>query len=87
MRPPGWHSANGLDVDLVSDGHAPATAGDPDAGLTAEPVVAHHNTVLRHAIHPGKRLRLVAAAEVFTNQGPARSEHLSSIEDPVAGCC
>ena len=54
-----------LNVILVSDSHAPRADGDPDAGLTPEQVIAHHNAVLKHAIHPGGQLHVVPAAEVF----------------------
>ncbi|MEV0678535.1 isochorismatase family cysteine hydrolase [Actinosynnema sp. NPDC050436] len=53
-----------LDVVLVSDGHAPAATGDPEAGLTAEQVIAHHNRVLGQAVHPGGTLVLRTADEV-----------------------
>ena len=57
--------SHGLDVVLVSDGHAPAATGDPHAGLTPAQIVDHHNWVLSHAIRPGGWLRLAAAADVF----------------------
>jgi nicotinamidase-related amidase len=57
--------SHGLNVVLVSDGHAPRADGDPDAGLTPQQVIDHHNAVLNNAIHPGGRLRLSPAAEVF----------------------
>ncbi len=60
--------SHNLNVILVSDGHAPGADGDPDAGLTPEQVIAHHNAVLSNAIHPGGHLRVVPAAEVFPNQ-------------------
>ncbi|MEU4448766.1 isochorismatase family cysteine hydrolase [Actinosynnema sp. NPDC023926] len=56
--------SHGLDVVLVSDGHAPAADGDPAAGLTAEQVVDRHNRILSTAIHPGGTLRLRAASDV-----------------------
>lgn len=56
--------SHGLDVVLVSDGHAPAADGDPEAGLTAEQVIDRHNRILTRAIHPGGELRLLAAADV-----------------------
>lgn len=62
--------SHGLDVVLVSDGHAPAADGDPGAGLTAEQVVAHHNHVLGRAVHPGGTLRLLAAADVVFRARP-----------------
>lgn len=61
--------SHGLNVALVSDGHAPATEGDPHATLMPEQIVEHHNWVLSQAIHPGGRLSLIAAAEVFSNHG------------------
>ena len=57
--------SRGLNVDLVSDGHAPAAKGDPDAHITPEQIVAHHNRALSQAIHPGGRVRLIKAADVF----------------------
>lgn len=57
--------SHGLDVVLVSDRHAPRADGDPDAGLTPQQVIDHHNAVLNNAIHPGGQLRLTPAAEVF----------------------
>jgi len=60
--------SHNLNVILVSDGHAPRADGDPDAGLTPEQVIAHHNAVLKNAIHPGGQLRVVPAAEVFPLQ-------------------
>ncbi|MDI5982283.1 isochorismatase family cysteine hydrolase [Amycolatopsis magusensis] len=56
--------SHGLDVVLVSDGHAPAADGDPEAGLTAEQVVDRHNRILSTAVHPGGTLRLCPAAEL-----------------------
>jgi nicotinamidase-related amidase len=56
-----------FNVDLVSDGHAPAADGDPDAHLTPEQIVAHHPRVLSEAIHPGGRVRLIRAADVFSD--------------------
>ncbi|CCH31856.1 putative isochorismatase hydrolase [Saccharothrix espanaensis DSM 44229] len=53
-----------LNVVLVGDGHAPAANGDPEAGLTAEQVIAHHNRVLSKAIHPGGTLRVLPASHV-----------------------
>ena len=59
--------SRGFNVDLVSDGHAPAAQGDPDANLTPEQIVAHHNRVLSQAIHPGGRVRLIRASDVFSD--------------------
>ncbi|QFZ24599.1 cysteine hydrolase [Saccharothrix syringae] len=62
--------SHGLDVVLVSDGHAPAADGDPRAGLTAEQVVDRHNRLLAGAVHPGGTLGLRPAADVvFTRRG------------------
>ena len=57
--------SHGVHVVLVSDGHAPAAEGDPDAGLTPRQIIDHHNRVLGNATHPGGRLHLCAATEVF----------------------
>ena len=62
--------SKGLNVDLVIDGHAPAAVGDRQAGLSPEQIVAHHNAILSHAIHPGGQLRLVSANEVFSDREP-----------------
>ena len=59
--------SRGLNVELVSDGHAPAAVGNPDAGLAPEQIIAHHNVVLSRAVHPGGRLRLVSSADVFSH--------------------
>ncbi|MBB5955593.1 nicotinamidase-related amidase [Saccharothrix tamanrassetensis] len=56
--------SHGLDVVLVSDGHAPAADGDPDAGLTAEQIIDRHNRILSRSVHPGGTLRLLAASDV-----------------------
>ncbi|MCK2239241.1 MULTISPECIES: isochorismatase family protein [unclassified Crossiella] len=61
--------SHGLDVVLVSDGHAPAAGGDPVAGLTAEQIIDRHNRLLSTAIHPGGALSLCAAAEVVFRAG------------------
>jgi nicotinamidase-related amidase len=59
--------SHGLNVVLVSDGHAPAARGNPGSALAAEQIIDHYNWVLSHAIHPGGQLTLHAAADVFTN--------------------
>jgi nicotinamidase-related amidase len=56
--------SHGFDVVLVSDGHAPAAVGDPDAGLSAEQIIDRHNRILSTAIHPGGAVRVHPAAEV-----------------------
>ncbi|GAA2827046.1 isochorismatase family cysteine hydrolase [Crossiella cryophila] len=61
--------SHGLDVVLVSDGHAGAAGGDPVAGLSAEQVVDRHNRILSTAIHPGGTVRLCPAAEVVFGTG------------------
>jgi nicotinamidase-related amidase len=61
--------SHGLDVVLVSDGHAPAAVGDPRAKLTPEQIFDHHNGILSRAIHPGGRLCLIAACDVFGDRG------------------
>ncbi|WP_017622629.1 isochorismatase family protein, partial [Nocardiopsis chromatogenes] len=58
-------ATHGFDVDLVEDGHAPMAAGDPDAGLAPEQIIAHHNAVLSRAVHPGGTTRLVGAADAL----------------------
>jgi len=58
--------SHGLDVILVSDGHAPAARGNPEAGLAPRQIIDHYNWALSHAIHPGGEVTLSAAAEVFS---------------------
>lgn len=65
--------SHGLDVVLVSDGHAPGADGDAGAGLTPRQVVDHHNSVLAKAVHPGGQLRLVPAADLVQRWEPAGS--------------
>jgi nicotinamidase-related amidase len=60
--------SHGLDVILVSDGHAPAARGNPEAGLTPEQIVDQYNWVLSHAVHPGGELTLGTAAEIFSDR-------------------
>jgi len=64
--------SHGLNVELVSDGHAPAVEGDPQATLMPLQIVEHHNWVLSQAIHPGGQLSLIAAAEVFSNHAKSQ---------------
>ena len=58
-------ATHGFDVELVEDGHAPMAAGDPDAGLSPEQIIAHHNAVLSRAVHPGGTTRLVSASDAL----------------------
>ncbi|MDA2808844.1 isochorismatase family protein [Nocardiopsis suaedae] len=58
-------ASHGFDVELVEDGHAPMANGDPAAGLSPAQIVAHHNTVLAGAVHPGGTTRLVSAADAL----------------------
>ncbi|MEC3893222.1 isochorismatase family protein [Nocardiopsis sp. LDBS1602] len=58
-------TSHGFAVELVSDGHAPMADGDPEAGIAPERIIAHHNSVLSQAIHPGGATRLVAADEAL----------------------
>ncbi|MFS8097331.1 cysteine hydrolase [Lentzea alba] len=55
--------SRGFDVILVEDGHS--TTDDPEAGLTAEQVVARHNRILSRAVHPGGTVKVRPAAELF----------------------
>lgn len=52
------------DVVLVADGHT--TSERPDTGDFASPErsIAHHNAIFRHIDFPGRRIRVVPAAEV-----------------------
>jgi nicotinamidase-related amidase len=60
--------SHGLNVILVSDGHAPAARGNPQAGLSAEQVTDHYNWVLSQAVHPGGQLTVRPAADVFSGR-------------------
>lgn len=62
--------SHGLDVVLVSDGHAPAADGDPEAGLSAEQIIRRHNRILSTGVHPGGTVRLVAARDVVFHDRP-----------------
>lgn len=55
--------SHGFDVVLVEDGHS--TTNDPEAGLTAEQIVARHNRLLTAAIHPGGTVKARPAAKIF----------------------
>lgn len=57
--------SHNFNVDLVSDAHAPAVQGDPDAGLSAEQIIEHHNQVLSQGIHPGGQVSLIASSGAF----------------------
>ncbi len=58
--------SHGFDVVLVGDGHAPAANGDPEAGLSAEQIIARHNRILSTAVHPGGTVQVRAAADVLS---------------------
>ena len=55
--------SHGFDVVLVEDGHS--TVADPEAGLTAEQIIARHNRILSNAVHPGGTVAVRPAAEIF----------------------
>ncbi|MFE6771119.1 cysteine hydrolase family protein [Streptomyces fimicarius] len=66
--------SRGYDVVLVADGHT--TSVRPDSGPYAAPEasVAHHNEIYRNLRFPGRRVRVLRAAEVeFGGRAPARS--------------
>jgi nicotinamidase-related amidase len=54
--------SHGFDVILVSDGHAPAEAGEPT--LTPQQVIDRHNRLLSTATHPGGTLSTRRAADI-----------------------
>ena len=56
--------SRGFDVVLVEDGHS--TVADPEAGLTAEQIIARHNRILSAAVHPGGTVTVRSADEIFT---------------------
>lgn len=55
--------SRGFDVILVEDGHS--TVADPEAGLTAEQIIARHNRILSNAVHPGGTVKVRLAGEIF----------------------
>ncbi|MEV6238633.1 isochorismatase family protein [Lentzea sp. NPDC051838] len=55
--------SRGFDVILVEDGHS--TVADPEAGLTAEQIIARHNRILSNAVHPGGSVTVRPAVELF----------------------
>ncbi|KJK46913.1 isochorismatase hydrolase [Lentzea aerocolonigenes] len=56
--------SRGFDVILVEDGHS--TVPDPEAGLTAEQIIARHNRILSNAVHPGGTVKVRPAGKIFT---------------------
>ncbi len=66
--------SRGYDVVLVADGHT--TSGRPAAsGRSAAPEasVAHHNEIYRNLRFPGRRVRVLPAAEVDFGRGTPRA--------------
>ena len=55
--------SRGFDVVLVEDGHS--TVADPEAGLTAEQIIARHNRILSNARHPGGTVTPKSASQIF----------------------
>jgi nicotinamidase-related amidase len=55
--------SHGFDVVLVEDGHS--TVADPEAGLTAEQIIARHNRILSNAVHPGGTVTTKLANQIF----------------------
>jgi nicotinamidase-related amidase len=55
--------SRGFDVVLVEDGHS--TVADPEAGLTAEQIIARHNRILSNAVHPGGTVKVLRAGRIF----------------------
>jgi len=52
--------SEGYDVTLAADGH---TTGDTDI-LSAEEIIAHHNTTLGHLAHPDHTITVKPSAEI-----------------------
>ncbi|WP_327296896.1 isochorismatase family protein [Streptomyces sp. NBC_01197] len=62
--------SHGYDVVLVADGHT--TSVRPDSGAYASPdrSIAHHNEIFRNIRFPGRRVRVLPAAEVEFSSAP-----------------
>ncbi|MFH9297364.1 isochorismatase family protein [Streptomyces sp. NPDC017520] len=64
--------SRGYDVVLVADGHTTSVRSGPGPYAAPEASVAHHNEIYRNLRFPGRRVRVLAAAEVdFTGGAPA----------------
>ncbi|MEU3058430.1 isochorismatase family cysteine hydrolase [Streptomyces griseus] len=67
--------SRGYDVVLVADGHTTSVRPDvPGPYAAPEASVAHHNEIYRNLRFPGRRVRVLRAAEVdFDGRAPVRS--------------
>ncbi|MEV7910611.1 cysteine hydrolase family protein [Streptomyces griseus] len=66
--------SRGYDVVLVADGHTTSVRTDSGPYAAPEASVAHHNEIYRNLRFPGRRVRVLRAAEVeFGGRAPARS--------------
>ncbi|WP_179892306.1 cysteine hydrolase family protein [Streptomyces sp. rh34] len=64
--------SRGYDVVLVADGHTTSVRPGPGPYAAPEASVAHHNEIYRNLRFPGRRVRVLPAAEVdFTGWAPA----------------
>ncbi|MFJ8249695.1 cysteine hydrolase family protein [Streptomyces sp. NPDC094466] len=64
--------SRGYDVVLVADGHTTSVRPGPGPYAAPEASVAHHNEIYRNLRFPGRRTRVLPAAEVdFTGGAPA----------------
>lgn len=64
--------SRGYDVVLVADGHTTSVRPGPGPYAAPEASVAHHNEIYRNLRFPGRRIRVLPAAEVdFTGGAPA----------------
>lgn len=64
--------SRGYDVVLVADGHTTSVRPGPGPYAAPEASVAHHNEIYRNLRYPGRRVRVLPAAEVdFGGAAPA----------------
>ncbi|MFG2328341.1 cysteine hydrolase family protein [Streptomyces sp. NPDC048604] len=56
--------AHRYDLVLVEDGHTTSVRPDPSPYVPADESIAHHNTIFRTISFPGRRIRVLPAAEV-----------------------
>lgn len=67
--------SRGYDVVLVADGHTTSLRPDGSGPYAApEASVAHHNEIYRNLRFPGRRVRVLPAAEIGFGRGLPR-EH------------
>ncbi|MFC8623028.1 cysteine hydrolase family protein [Streptomyces anulatus] len=63
--------SRGYDVVLVADGHTTSVRPGPGPYAAPEASVAHHNEIYRNLRYPGRRVRVLPAAEVdFRRSSP-----------------